>query len=427
MLSSHRFIARLVVRVLLLLNLSSILIACGSTLPVELATRVPDTAVNTADASPTLVAPTVAVSLPPTASVETPAAEVQTAIQHTLDLYAQAYNEHNQELLDQAVDQENAAFRRFMQSRFEFSRSVAQGGEERHYTLQAILKSLPHAFVLARIARADGQVSDVPFRNSGERWVMSEPTEAQIGPRQQIEGERFTFVSYPWSADINPKIVDLMEQARNNVQQQLGTLPDEQAVVTIKPIFGLGSPVAADMLASYIRGSRDLRIEVFAPGSYPFGFYDPALGWEEALEATLTHEYTHLAMDRSFIPLGRVSGWMSEGLAEYVSGVQHQDTLREIVRSGQIIPIIDTAAPALQKQDLQHFEMLDADPEQTYALAYALVAYIVERYGGLDGFWKLARAYDKTQDLDAALQQAFGSTYEQFDAGWRSWLKATYT
>jgi len=195
---------------------------------------------------------------------------------------------------------------------------------------------------------------------------------------------------------------------------------------TIKPIFGLGSPVAADLLARYLPDARDPQIEVFAPGSYPFGFYDPAIGWEQPLEATLTHEYTHLVMDRSFIPLGQVSGWMREGLAEYVAGIRHQDTLREIVRSGRIIPIIDTAAPALQKQDLQHFDTLDADPEQTYALAYALVAYITERHGGVDGFWKFAQAYDQRADLDLALQQAFGITYAQFDTDWRAWLKTTY-
>ena len=54
------------------------------------------------------------------------------------------------------------------------------------------------------------------------------------------------------------------------------------------------------------------------------------------------------------------------------------------------------------------------------------MAYITERYGGLDGFWKLVAAYDKTQNLDTALQQAFGVPYTQFDQDWRIWLKATY-
>ncbi len=98
---------------------------------------------------------------------------------------------------------------------------------------------------------------------------MSEPTEEQIGVRQEIESEHLTFHIYPWSADINPKMMDLMEQARTNVLQQLGQVPDERALVTIKPIFGVGSLVASNMWASYLRDVQGLHIEVFAPGSYP--------------------------------------------------------------------------------------------------------------------------------------------------------------
>jgi hypothetical protein len=104
----------------------------------------------------------------------------------------------------------------------------------------------------------------------------------------------------------------------------------------------------------------------------------------------------------------------------------HTDAVREAVRAGQIIPILDTSGH-VNKQDLQHLLALDEDSEITYGLAYALVAYIAERHGGLDGFWKLVHAYDRTQDLEKALQQAFDIDYSQFDADWRGWLKQTYT
>jgi hypothetical protein len=35
-------------------------------------------------------------------------------------------------------------------------------------------------------------------------------------------------------------------------------------------------------------------------------------------------------------------------------------------------------------------------------------------------------AFDKAQNFDKALQQAFGVTYDEFDSGWRAWLKETY-
>jgi hypothetical protein len=350
---------------------------------------------------------------------------IKAGIQRALDLYAQAYNERNADLLKQAVDQDNAPFRRFMQTRFE--RASAASGANRRYTVQAILKQLPYSFVLARIESADGGLADVTFRETSGRWLMSEPTETQLGPQQQIEHEHFTFITYPWIEDITPTIETSMERARETVLQRLGKTSDQKPRVLIKPIFGLGSPVAADLQAYYIRDNRSqARIEVFAPGSYPFGFYDPAAGWERHLEQLLTHEYTHLVNDLSFIPLSRMSGWMSEGLAEYVADIRHTDTVRDIVQSGRIIPIVDPNSSTVYKQDLEHIDTLDASPDESYGLAYTLVAYIVERHGGLEGFWKLARAYDKTQRLDPALQQAFGITYNQFDQGWRDWLEENY-
>jgi hypothetical protein len=351
-------------------------------------------------------------------------ADVKEGIQRAVDLYAQAYNEHNVELLKQAVDQTNPPFRRFMQTRFDGAQASGQTNGQRSYTVRAILKQRPYSFVLAQI-ESDGEVSDVTFRQLDGRWVLSEPTEAQIGERQQVESEHFRFTIYPWLDDINPIIMALMEQARENVRKKLGKVPDQKPVVHIKPIFGVGNPSDPSVQAYYQRGSIEDRIEIFAPQSYAFGFYNPKRGWEKQFESLLTHEYTHLVNNRSFVPLNRMSDWMVEGLAEYVAEFPHTDAVREVVRSGSIIPIVDPS-DSITKHDLQHLDVLDEDSEVTYGLAYALVAYITERYGGLAGFWKLAAAYAKTQQLDSALQQAFGVSYAQFDRDWRDWLKVTY-
>jgi hypothetical protein len=65
--------------------------------------------------------------------------------------------------------------------------------------------------------------------------------------------------------------------------------------------------------------------------------------------------------------------------------------------------------------------------EQNFGLSYgfatSLVDFIVEKHGGLDGFWKLAHALDETSDFKKAVQQAFGISYEQFDREWQDWLR----
>jgi hypothetical protein len=44
----------------------------------------------------------------------------------------------------------------------------------------------------------------------------------------------------------------------------------------------------------------------------------------------------------------------------------------------------------------------------------------------MEGFWKLAQHYDKTQNLDVSLRQTFDVSFEEFDQGWREWLEETY-
>lgn len=73
-----------------------------------------------------------------------------------------------------------------------------------------------------------------------------------------------------------------------------------------------------------------------------------------------------------------------------------------------------------------HMTTLNVDRSLAYGLAYSLVAYTIDTYGGMDGFWKLARSYDTSKKLDKALQEAFDISYEEYDRGWREWLEVNY-
>jgi hypothetical protein len=70
-----------------------------------------------------------------------------------------------------------------------------------------------------------------------------------------------------------------------------------------------------------------------------------------------------------------------------------------------------------------HIYILEKDVGLAYAEAQALVIYIIEEYGGPEQFWKLIAAYDEVQDLDKALQQTFGVSYDEFNTLWQDWLK----
>lgn len=395
---------------------------------------------GTPAAAPTQPAATVVATEPTATPAQTPApqptttpaptaapsdAEIKSSIQETLDRFVEAYNDNQPDLLDQTIDQTNAPFRRFARSQFgEFQQSALA-----RYGIAALrvesIAPREHGFVLAHLATSGNFAADWPFREVGGRWVISEPSVAQLGAPLTLASAHFTFDTYPWANDVNDALMRMMERARSNVLARLGRAPEQKAQVFINPIYGL-HPFESSFALAYYRPITDTdTITIYAPHSFAFGYYDANAGWEGELENVLTHEYTHLVQHRSFPDASNVSSWMEEGLAEFVAGNTHPNDLRAAVRGGTIIPIIDTTSPAF-KQDLEHLSALRQDRALAYGFAYALVAFIVEKHGGLDGFWALARAYQKSQSLEKAVQAAFGTSYAQFDQEWRAWLEQKY-
>jgi hypothetical protein len=271
----------------------------------------------------------------------------------------------------------------------------------------------------------DAYEADWPFRLLTGRWVITEPTVEEVGEPIQTETEHFIFTTYPWADDVNQQIMEMMETARSNVEDVLGKVPDEKATVKIMPIYGLSpfNPMGAIALYNKGQGALQNIIEIYTPESFAFSFYDSSLGWEGELQKTLTHEYTHMTHELSFNHAGRLADWMSEGLAEYVSGASENVYFAcDAMHSNALIPILDES-DTVYKQDLMHMYTLDQDFGLSYDFATSLVYFTVEGYGGLEGFWKLANALDETSDFKKATQKAFGIPYEEYNKAWQAWLK----
>jgi hypothetical protein len=362
--------------------------------------------------------------LPKPTPIPTPdMGKIKNGIQQALDLYARAYTNNDLDLLAQAVDQA-PPFWRFITTRFDnFQKSFAAGQTRFSYAVKDI-KLRDYGFVEARITTIGGYETYWLFHEQDGKWLLAEPTADQIGEPKIIEYENFTFYTYAWADDTNAQVIQLMENARQRVLKVLGQVPDQKAVVRIKPIYAVSPFDDPFAVAYYDRGYRgqENNIDIFSPHSYGFGFYDPVVGWEEELESILTHEYTHMTHQRNFGNAGQTCAWMSEGLAEYVAGDYRTNEVRAAVRSGNIIPIVDTGT-LVYKQDLNHLVLLKKDRELAYGFSVSLVIFVTKNYGGLDGFWKLARACDQTIDFDIALQQALGVTLDKFDKDWRAWLQ----
>ena len=68
-----------------------------------------------------------------------------------------------------------------------------------------------------------------------------------------------------------------------------------------------------------------------------------------------------------------------------------------------------------------HMYLLEENFGLSYDYATSLVEFTVENYGGLDGFWKLAQASDKTSDFKKAVQAAFGISSDEYNRKWQTW------
>lgn len=361
-------------------------------------------------------------SLPPVNPEEM---EIKIGIQKALDDYNAGLEKNDKTRFMSSIDPNSGLLRESTFSDFDYLQTSGFPQTVRLGMKVAEIKVMSDDLVLTKITRdRDGWIANWYFRKVDDRWVITEPTLKETGSPQTFEKGNYTFKTYPIAEDVNAEYIALMESARVHVQKDLGKAPESKVKISVFPAAAMSPYATGDLSGWYIspnaEGTDD--IYILAPTTYFFGFYDPKSGWEPDIETLLTHELARIAYVRSFGNPGQGVDWFFEGLPEYVAGYDQMPYVKDAVQRDTIIPILD---PSGKKADLAHFANLQNGP-LAYGLAESLVAFIVEKYGGLDTFWALAKSYDETQDIKTAIQATLGTSYEDFDAAWRTWLKAEY-
>ena len=383
----------------------------------------------TLTSAPTAI-PATATTLPPSpTAAHLTEAEIIKGIQKSLNIYANAYAENDIELLATVIDPDNKPFNRFIKTRFRTEQEGYDGNRTEDTYLVDYIIQREYNLVQAHIIYDEVAAVDWVFRDLQDgTWVLTEPTVEQTGQVMVRNTEYFTFRTYPWADEVNAQVESLMQNARDRVKAKLGKAPDERIEVEIIPTYGLYPHDDPNVVAYYrfngaLNGVGD-RMVIYAPNSYLFGWYYNEFGWEIDLENVLTHEYTHMAHQRSFGNEGSMADWIVEGLAEYVDGIDRAYDLVDAFENDEMIPLVDETG---SKQDLANIYSLDTGVSLAYAEAEAVVAYIVNVRGGLDGFWRLAKAYnDSNGNLDTALRNTYNISQKEFEAGWKDWLKTVY-
>jgi hypothetical protein len=436
----------------MLLIVASILAACGAapaaqttpiveaptTAPTDIAEptapvveETPEAAEPTVEATPEAAEPTSAPAADDT-TTDLSDAELIAALQETVDLWAQAFTEADPEMLAEAIDRRSPSLLRTQQARLKtVSESIGAGSRQWGGTVVDVTRR-EHGYVQAHIDSGNIR-RGFTFKEVDGKWLLAEPKRAELGKRETIETEHFTIQYFPWDEAMIDTIATMMEDVHTTITDKMGRGPEQKSLVQLIPTFEASPGLASgNALAFYRRGFGARRgvqeMVINTPDSFGFGAYDANAGWEPSLEATLAHEYVHLVNDCCFTPIARMHDWMIEGLAEHISDgpISREGEVALAVQNDAIIPIQDTSGSRYDKQDLEHLTLLDQDISLAYGLSSSLVNYIVENYGGLDGWWTLIEDFDKTQDLNQSLQNVLNISLEEFEQNWIDDLKQRY-
>lgn len=369
-------------------------------------------------------------ALPSNTPTPTPTADdelfISAQIQNTLNDYNTALEKNDKKLFMTTVYQGHQTLTEAFSMSFDYMEDSGYVKTVKLGMTVIAVEPKGQGLVLAHIQRnRDGWRLDLPFRRTADRWVISEPFAVEAGAPQSTVSGNYTFITFPFAEDVNQKIIPLLTKAQDHVLKDMGQVPAGKVEITIYPAASI-SPVGCSPSGwniSKTAGSAD-SIYIISPESFCSNFYDLQKGWEPDIEMLLTHELARIAYVRNFENPGQGADWFFEGMAEYVAGYDEMPDVIAAVQNDAILPIIDTSS-ADQKNDLAHFANLGY-PSAAYGLSESLVTFIVEKYGGMDTFWALARSFDKTQDMKTAIKDTLAINYEEFDTAWRTWLKEEY-
>ncbi len=349
--------------------------------------------------------------------------DLRQALQQTVDQWSKAYADGSADELKAAIDQTDLSFRRMQADQLrEESIAAAAGSNDYQATVSGITPR-QYGYVQALVNFKYGQRVFI-FKQVAGRWMISEPRVEELGKIQKHKTDHFNIRYYLWDVGIVDEMGRLLEQAYTDDIAKLGRTPKITTDVFVSPSTTIGTGfLSGNYIAQYMGPNH---LSVTSPQTF-----EPA-GSLRRLERTLAHEYAHLINDCCFVHLRRERAWMAEGLAVYISEGGYANgfsgNVRAAVQDHRLLPLYDLqAVPGSPGHDLEHMTALHQDIGLAYGEAAALTAYIVDHYGGIDGYWKFINDFDKTQDTETSLQHVFGISRARFEQGWQAELQRRYS
>ena len=196
------------------------------------------------------------------------------------------------------------------------------------------------------------------------------------------------------------------------MDRQLGAVRDLLGLDTVQPMKAviINSIREADrtfpLISQTARSSHTF-------GGFAYGEYDLfvliGLG-----VGGMVHEMTHLLIDEALdSPFAQIPSWLNEGLAMYFEpgSRNNRSSMERAARADTLMSLRSMHRVPGRPTDVSRF----------YAQARNVVAYMIDDLGQ-ERMATLLRAINDGQDIDEAVQTAYGLSLDQLDARWRSWL-----
>lgn len=286
-------------------------------------------------------------------------ASVETQIQETVDAEREAARTGDLGRFLQYQDSTAPGWREHQRTVFERDRLInSRLGEVKAVSLDG---NLARATIYLEGAKGRWVVGALYRRVRGQ-WLRSTPSAAERGKALRFRADGFDIQYDGWDEGQVAWFQDSLKQARRIVE---GTLGEVQGSARVRLHSSPQTLPRASFNSNAYYDSRQDRIEVLSP------YYWPRSEDEEALTATLVHEYVHLAVDR--MAGDEVPRWLDEGLAMVISGEWNQVTqqvLEGYIARGQVVPFEELAEV-----------FSSTDPTRAYVTSAGLTAYLVRQHG----------------------------------------------
>ncbi|MBI1802477.1 MAG: hypothetical protein HY259_10900 [Chloroflexi bacterium] len=356
-------------------------------------------------------------------------------IQRVVDVRFKALNNDDFDTYMSTIDQTNLSFKRAMSDYFKspFQGGALKGSGASGKVTKITFMPKPYdefvkvALTTSRTGGAEQNWNWV-YRYVDEHWLHSEPEEYEVlGDRVDKDTGTIIVRYYHWDDGVIDREIAWLERGIKEAAAAIGKQPDKKLRVYVSPTFQTHPGRAgAGKIAFY---SPDVKDTVYVRSFDSFGAYYTSAGdpLGENMVDDVRHETIHLLNDE-ITPLVKMLSWMSEGLAVYLGeGPSSQklrlDRLQSAWRQNRVYSLKEMhRIDVLADQNPDKYDVVLGE----YSQGLAYVQYIFEKYGGADGFWKLAKAQAKALKFSEAVVNAFGVTEDQFEQGWKDWYVAKY-